>query len=378
MQNIYEMPKGSLISFMSNKVKQSGGINLAQGIPGFMPPKELLDCLSDIVYEPYHQYAAGNGDPELVEVIKDYHKQQQRLENDNVLVVQGATEALSLLYIYLNNKLGSGFATLAFDPVYESYKNLPPIFSGSFINYQAGDQGIDFNHLATTITENGVKLIFIGSPGNPYGLSLSESDLRKLLELSDELDFYIVFDAVYKDLYFNGKPYQLLDVNNKRLFYVNSFSKMLSITGWRIGYLVCDKDNMSEIRSIHDYTGLCAPALFQKALVKYLKSYNFGNSYLTGLRNNLIKNYAYLSSVLTELGFRIPKTDGGYFVWAELPEGYTDGFRFAIDLYEEHKVAVIPGIHFSDNCSSFIRVNIARTEEEIEAAVIELKKYFKK
>ncbi len=378
MQNIYEKPKGSLISFMSNKVKQNGGINLAQGIPGFMPPKELLNCLSDIVYEPYHQYAAGNGDPELVDVIKEYHKQQQIVENENVLVVQGATEALSLIYIYLNNKLGSGFSTLAFDPVYESYKNLPPIFSGSFVNYKTGEQEIDFEQLSNTIEQQNVKLIFIGSPGNPYGLSLSEDDLKQLLELSNKLNFYIVFDAVYKDLYFSDKPYQLLDVNNKRLFYVNSFSKMLSITGWRIGYMICNEDNMSEIRSIHDYTGLCAPALFQKALVKYLKSYDFGITYLTDLRNNLIKNYNYLCGVLTDLGFKIPKTDGGYFVWAELPDGITDGFRFAIDLYDQHKVAVIPGIHFSDNCSNFIRVNIARTEEEIEAAVSELKKYFKK
>ena len=48
MQNKYQKPAGSYISFMSNKVKTHGGINFAQGIPGFQPPKELLDELNKI------------------------------------------------------------------------------------------------------------------------------------------------------------------------------------------------------------------------------------------------------------------------------------------------------------------------------------------
>jgi len=44
---------------------------------------------------------------------------------------------------------------------------------------------------------------------------------------------------------------------------VDSFSKMLSITGWRIGYLIAHKSHMIKIRAIHDYIGLSAPYLFQ-------------------------------------------------------------------------------------------------------------------
>ncbi len=54
MQNKYQKPAGSYISFMSNKVKTHGGINLAQGIPGFNPPKELTNILSQISNDNIH------------------------------------------------------------------------------------------------------------------------------------------------------------------------------------------------------------------------------------------------------------------------------------------------------------------------------------
>ena len=109
MQNKYRKPTGSYIGFMSNKVKAYGGINLAQGIPGFDPPKELTNILSEIAGNNIHQYAPGNGNNELLELLhkkyqNDYFcfSRQQVFSKDDFLILQGATEALSLLYIYFN------------------------------------------------------------------------------------------------------------------------------------------------------------------------------------------------------------------------------------------------------------------------------------
>jgi len=60
-----------------------------------------------------------------------------------------------------------------------------------------------------------------------------------------------------------------------------------------------------------------------------------------------------------------------------LPENYCDGFKFAIDLYEQEKAAVIPGIHFSDNSANYIRLNIARKEKEINLAIEKFNRFFK-
>lgn len=373
----YTKPEGSYISFMSNKVKQHGGINLAQGIPGYQPPKELLNILVNITYDNIHQYAPGIGDIKLLEqLVKNYQKYHPFTIN-NFLVVQGATEAISLLYIYFSGIIKEKFSVLAFDPVYESYNNLPGIFNHNFVCFPLeSNTTLNFDKLEKEIVSTNVKLIFVSSPGNPYGKTWSKEELDKIIALSEKHDFYIIFDAVYKELYFNEPPHIPLDNFNERLFYVNSFSKLFSITGWRIGYFIAHEKHMKNIRSIHDYIGLCAPSLLQKAIAEYLEQHQFGKDYVAELRKQLNTSYKLMSNALLKLGFEIPETSGGYFVWAKLPEQYKDGFKFTIDLWEQEKVAVIPGEHFSKNCSDYIRFNIAREMSEVKEGLKRIQHFF--
>ncbi|MEA3317370.1 MAG: pyridoxal phosphate-dependent aminotransferase [Bacteroidota bacterium] len=374
----YTKPLGSYISFMSNKVKTYGGINFAQGIPGFQPPVELINKLKENADKDLHQYAPGNGNKELLDVLLEKYNKQYPFTLDNFIVLQGATEALTLLFIYFSKIIDKPFSTLAFDPVYESYKNLPKIFGSEFIPYSFNEEGnVDFEKFEKTCVSNNVKLVFLSSPGNPYGKIWSKNEIIKLVEISKKRKIFIVIDAVYRELYFEEKPYIPLDIFNEYLFYTNSFSKILSVTGWRIGYLIAHKKHMDAIKSIHDYTGLCAATVLQQSIVDYLIESDFGEKYVTNLRENLAWSYKFISNELIKLGFTIPETKGGYFVWAKLPERFHDGFKFAIDLYEEQKLAVIPGEHFSDKCSNFIRINIARPKSEIMQGLDKLKEFCK-
>ena len=379
MQNKYQKPLGSYISFMSNKVKAYGGINLAQGIPGFDPPTELTNILSQIANNKIHQYAPGNGNKELLDLFVEKYQKEYAFTKDDFLITQGGTEALSLLYTYFNKIISKPFSALAFDPVYESYKYLPGIFNTDFVPFSfEEDSSIDFKKLERTCLNHNVKVIFLGSPGNPFGKIWSKQEINYLLELSSKHNIYIVLDAVYRELYFEEEPYIPLDQFNLNLFYTNSFSKLFSITGWRIGYLVAHQKHMQNIKSIHDYTGLCAPSVLQQAIVEYLKKYNFGSQYVSDLRDKLKSSYKHLASELVNLGFEIPETKGGYFVWAKLPKQFDDGFKFAIDLYDEQKVAVIPGEHFSENDTNYIRFNIAREKSEVEEGIKRIKAFFSK
>jgi aspartate/methionine/tyrosine aminotransferase len=114
----------------------------------------------------------------------------------------------------------------------------------------------------------------------------------------------------------------------------------------------------------------------QRAICIYLNQNELYANYIHQLRTKLITGFTMLSDCLKELGFTIPVIDGGYFIRAQLPKPWTDGFRFAIDLYEQEKIAVIPGIHFSDKGSSFIRFNIAREKTEIQEAIEGLRHFF--
>lgn len=377
-ENKYRQPEGSLISYFSNLVKSHGGINLAQGIPGYAPPAELLEILSELsVDSTIHQYAPGTGNKKLVEQICSYYD-RTLCSPDTLLVVQGATEAVTLLYIYLKKITHGNFTVLAFDPVYETYNNLPVIFGDKFVSQPyTKDNQIDFDQLEYNIENNEVRLLFLNTPGNPYGRMFTEDEVRCIIGLSSKYQFYIIIDAVYRNLYFRYKPFIPYFDSGERIFYVNSFSKSLSITGWRIGYLMCSEKHMRRIRSVHDYTGLCVPSVLQQAVADYLANYNFGISYTESVRQKLIDAYNMYKPELEKMGFGVPESDGGYFIWASLPENVRDDFRFAVDLYESKKVALIPGRHFSTGRTDFVRFNIAREKEELEKGLEKLKQYIK-
>ncbi|HOB72065.1 MAG TPA: aminotransferase class I/II-fold pyridoxal phosphate-dependent enzyme, partial [bacterium] len=134
-------PDGSLISYMSNLVKTHGGINCAQGIPGFAPPRELLQKLVEVTQRNVHQYSAGNGYPQLRDIISSKLTGSAGLDSSNVLITNGATEAISTIYLYLRQIFSGSMTTLSFDPVYESYSNLPKIYGDRFISQSPCSDG---------------------------------------------------------------------------------------------------------------------------------------------------------------------------------------------------------------------------------------------
>ncbi len=372
MTKKYEMPKGSLISFMSNKVKTHGGINFAQGIPGFQPPEKLLENLTEVAAENVHQYAPGIGNLKLRKLILDHYKELNFTENQ-LLVTQGATEALSLIFQYLKNLINKDFTALAFDPVYESYRHLPRIMGVNFVSYS--QEHFDIEKFEIFVRSEKVGVIFINSPGNPYGSVFSRMQMNQMKDICEKLGIYMVIDAVYRDLWFNEPPFYPLENLSPNIFYVNSFSKMLSVTGWRIGYLFCNEQHTEALRDIHDYIGLCVNAPLQEALAQYLEENNYGKLYVTNLRKQLQKNYRAMEKALTNLGFHNLEASGGYYVWTKLPEN-RDGFQFTMELYEKAQVAVIPGIHFSESGEQFIRINIARPENELNEGINRIKSFF--
>lgn len=362
MNNI---PNVSLIGFMSNKVKIYGGVNLAQGIPGFDPPKELMGLLVDSAMRGFNQYAAGDGDAGLLERLRVIYG--GRFSDEHCyMVTQGATEAVSLIYQYLCRKLGR-FNSLAFEPVYESYRHIPAIHGNGFVSFNSLN-GIDFVALERMLIDNKIRLMFINSPRNPDGLMISRADFDRLIDLSVCHDVYLLIDSVYEELYYDERPYIPFEKMGERVFYVNSFSKLLSITGWRVGYCVVHKSHFDELRYIHDYTGLCASSIAQRAIADYLLLYDY-NDYVMRLRGWLRDNHGYVGLRLEGLGFEVQRSGGGYFVWAKLPDGIDNGFDFAVQLYDRERVAVVPGVHFSDNAVGYIRINIARPHDDLVSGI---------
>lgn len=356
--------EGSLIRHFSNLVKINGGINLAQGIPGFDPPQDLLRLLSIASTKNVHQYAPGSGNTTLLNLLYQKYNASDRLAD--IIITNGATEAISLIYNYLMCiSENEDFNVAAFSPAYESYIHLPQIFKHKFFPILIEEENyFEEKSFERFFVENKIKLLFIASPGNPYGKSITKGKLDFLIELAENNNAFIAIDAVYNDLFF--KKEQMLFSNqvfSKNVFYVNSFSKKFSITGWRVGYFIMHNTHYVKMCYVHDYIGLSAPAPLQYAIAEFVKM-GYYDQYIEDLREKVKSNYFYAVDKLSKVGFHCPDADGGYFVWCRLPNGYNDSLKFGLDIYEQTKTAIIPGIHFGNEWNNYIRINVARSKEE--------------
>ena len=375
-----EKPNGSLISYFSRLVTRQGGINLAQGKPGFAPPSQLLDILEEKNRHPFfHQYAPGIGNFRLLKLLSAAYSAYTPISEDNLLITQGATEAIFLTFFYLNKTLPRPYSVLSIDPDYESYPRLANILDVpiEYIDFKK-NLTVDFEEIEAIVKEKKVKILFIASPGNPLGKIWTEHEMARIFSLAETYDFYIIFDGVYKDIYFESPPFTpMRELPSNRLFYIDSFSKMLSITGWRIGYLITSADHMKKIRDIHDYTGLSAPSLLQEAIAEYLEANEFGAAYTGWVRNAARETYRFMKQSLEQLDFTVPDIGGGYFIWTKIPADcpYQDGFQFASQLLEAANLAVVPGENFSKTKGNYIRLNIACDLQVIREAAEKLGRF---
>ncbi|MCX7696081.1 MAG: pyridoxal phosphate-dependent aminotransferase [Bacteroidales bacterium] len=363
----YQKPTGSWISYFSTLAKKYGGINLAQGIPGFNPPPLLRQILSDIAFENVHQYPPGKGNFKLVEqLIKKYLRKGFSFTEQNILILQGATEAINLVFfLFMKWFRNDAWSVATIDPPYEAYVKLPEKYGKQVFLLPIENRKVNLEFLKNCIRKNKVRLFFLASPGNPWGVVLDEKNVRDIVKICEKEECHVFFDAVYEDVYLDKPPYVPYDLLNPFLWIASSFSKKFSITGWRIGYLVHDSTWDDEISSLHDYIGLCASGPMQEALARFLHTED-AREYENWLIKELRKNYRLVVKELEKCGFSFETTDGGYFLWGKVPQAFNDGWDFATQLFDKFKVALVPGEYFSKKAKSYVRINFARPHSELE------------
>ncbi|MFO8054574.1 MAG: pyridoxal phosphate-dependent aminotransferase [Bacteroidales bacterium] len=359
----------SWISYFSNLVKQYGGVNLAQGIPGFQPPEGLMEGLKRCASEDNHQYAPGTGNHNLRAHIFKMYEDKFSEEQQALMVTNGATEAIHLLYMSFHTQKAR-LRAAAFAPVYESYLHLPRIYGDEFYSLEMNNTHGDLpEKLELFFQKNQPDVFFVNSPGNPYGNSLDKDPFDRLVSLSARYKCRLLIDAVYDRIYFQEPPYYPFHDFHENVYFINSFSKLYSITGWRIGYFFCHPSKFDLIRDIHDYTGLCTPSVLQESLARFMSDSPEKDSYVVETRERIKRNLSMGKEMLEDSGFEVPVVKGGYFIWAKLPADLSDSIGFAKQLYKEYQTAIIPGAHFGRDYSNYIRINIARQYEELKAGI---------
>ena len=342
----------SVIREMTRVVDARGGVNLAQGMPNFPPPRELLEAAHRAIEGDFHQYAITWGAPGLRRAIADKYAKVYGMDVDperNVTVCCGSTETmLSTLLAVLN----PGDEVIIFEPFYENY-GPGCIISGAepvFVPLEPPDFVFDPDRLTKAVTPR-TRAIILNSPNNPTGKVFSRAELETIATLCREHNLLAITDEIYEHVVYDGlghTPIATLPGMAERTVTISGISKSYSVTGWRVGYAIAPAGLSVGIRRAHDFVTVGAPHPLQEAAVTAL---GLPDAYYVRLREEYQARRDLLWGYVEKAGFVAWKPRGAYYILTDVAHfltqyGVKDDTAFAMWLIENVGVATVPGSSF--------------------------------
>ena len=336
---------------MTRLCLQHDAINLSQGTPAYHPPDAVKAAAVAAIYEGYNQYSITWGEPEFREAIARKMTTFNRIPTDataNVTVTCGSTEGmLSALLAIIN----PGDEVIIFEPFYENY-GPDTIISGATPVYvplretRASNFTYDTTELRNAFSAN-TKAIILNTPHNPLGKVFTHDELQQIADLCCEYDCLAITDEIYEQMIYDGNSHLSigsLPMMQARTITISGLSKIYSMTGWRLGYVIAPEPLTSAIRKMHDFLTVGAPHPLQRAGIAAL---NLPQSYYQELVAKYDKNRRQFASVLMEAGFRCQPPAGAYYIMTDIADfGFPDDVTFAHWLVEEIGVGGVPGSSF--------------------------------
>ncbi|WP_321804027.1 PLP-dependent aminotransferase family protein [Burkholderia sp. BCC1993] len=321
------------------------------------------------------QYTHSQGDLSLRQkIVAKMHRDGVSCDEDEVLIVHGGQQGLDLLGKAF---IDEGDAILVEAPTFLGALISFNAYAPQYVGIPMDDHGIDTDRLEEILRRTtGVKFMYvIPDFQNPAGVTLSLERRKRLVELAEEHDFYIVEDSPYRDIRFSGQsvpPIKHFDTNG-RVIFVGSFSKSL-VPGMRLGWVVGDKDLVRNLAQLKQAADTQCSTVNMKVANAYLESFDH-DTHVGRLADGYRKKKQLMLDVIRAsfpdcVAYTNP--EGGMFTWLTFPETFDAGVFLKNVLLPESKVAYVPGMHFFAG-DGVVPVNHARLSYSAtaESAIID-------
>jgi len=358
-------------------------IDMSMGNPDGPTPQHIVDKLVEAVQRPdTHGYSVSKGIYRLRRAIANWYQSRYEVSFDpdsEAIVTIGSKEGLAHLMLAT---LDRGDTVLVPNPSYPIHI-YGAIIAGADIRSVRMTPGVDFfAELERAIRESlpHPKMIVVGFPSNPTAQCVDLDFHRRVVDLARRHGIYVVHDLAYADITFDGyRAPSIMQVPGAREVAVEFFtmSKSYNMAGWRIGFMVGNKDlvaALARIKSYHDY-GSFTPV--QVAAIAALEG---PQDCVEQVRREYQKRRDVLVKGLHEAGWMVEVPKASMYIWAEIPPAYKamGSLEFAKKVLVDAKVAVSPGIGFGDYGDDHVRFALIENEHRTRQAIRGIKEMFRK
>jgi len=314
-------------------------IHLSGGFPDpdYFPREQIKEITNYIMDNEAHvalQYGPSSGYPKLREHIVDLaNAKHQKATLDNILLVNGSTEAFDLMCkVFIN----PGDHIIIEEPSYSGAVASFRAFGCRMLPVPVDDAGIMPEMVEKALAEKraaGIQVKFmyiLPNYQNPAGVTLSLERRRALLEIAKKYGVLIFEDDPYIEFRYEGEELPTIKSldDSGLVVYTTTFSKTFA-PGTRIGWIVADAELVKCLSLAESLTSLMGSP-FTQALAAEFSRRGYMREHIE-LSKGLYKQRK--DAMLAALDQYMPdgvtwtKPQGGYFLWLTAPESRIDGIE---------------------------------------------------
>ncbi len=306
-----------------------------------------------------------------------------KLDIDNVVIVSGAQQGIDIAskaILNINDNV------IVENPTYRGALSVFKFRRANVFEVDIKDDGIDIEMFESILKKNKIKCFYTMSYfHNPTGVTYSYEKKKKILDLAEKYDFYIIEDDYLSELIYDEEiehlPFKSMDKND-RVIYIKSFSKVF-LPGIRLGYIIAPALVKESISDSKINTDITTSTLMQRVLDLYIREGYF-IKYIKTLKEEYITRYKYMKTLIENelkdyVTFLDPK--GGLSIYLKINNREID----SIELFHRLKnknVYITPGVVFykdKELGKSYFRIGFSQVNlEEIDSGIQYIKEELEK
>ena len=370
--NFAKLTPGGIREFDYQVNSIPGIIKLTLGEPDFNVPAAMKQAAIDSINANDSHYAPGNGTLALRQVIAHFMQDRYQLDYDpenEIAVTVGATEGI---FASLSTIINPGDEIIIPTPTFPFYMAVTKILGGTPIEVDTSSDGFVLTpeRLQSVLAEHpNAKGLVLNYPSNPTGVTYTQDQIKALADTVKSTNLIVIADEIYSELVYGATHTSIANYIPEQTLILNGASKSHAMTGYRIGFIAGPQELMKSVSAIH---AMLVTAASNPAMAAAVAAFGTdeGKTATQEMKDAYEQRRDFVVHNLQKLGFELINPQGAFYVFVKIPEQYgNDDLKFATDLANEGKVAVIPGSFFGAGGQGYVRISYATSMENLTGAL---------
>lgn len=284
----------------------------------------------------------------------------------NVILTPGTQGAL---FLAMGANIMPGDKVALVQPDYFDYRKMVEFLQGEIVpvrpNYKnmLHGAGIDMEELER-IFRTGVKIFLFSNPNNPVGFVYTQEELSGIARLAKKYNVILIVDQLYSRQIFPGSTYThlcALPDAPDNMITIFGPSKTESASGFRLGVAVGPEDIIERMEQLQGIVSLRCAGYNQNVFRAWFCEPE-------GWLSARIKEHMRIRDDLLSLcaafsGVSVRATEGGSYIFVELPELSISIEDFSRICRKSADVIVTPGTEFGPQFTHHFRINFSQDHD---------------